>query len=402
MPNYTTTGPLVIISDMHLGRRIFKTKSCRPEDLVNFFDWLNNSRKIKGKNGTITKAKIPKKIILLGDFLELWAPASEREILLDVYPVLFKLIKIVREDQEIIYVRGNHDQNIKRYVGKFEPNLHIYDKHVTINFRPKSSKSKKIVLLHGDAFIWGRTRGISSRIMGYFYRIASDLEESTRLIISAAFIILSFLYYLIFYTELFQGFPIPSLIRDIYMGLLGIGCFYTVPTLIRILGLRLVKRSAIKGIQKLKIRKLMLQRKAEKVSSEIRQRFYDTLQKPSYAMMKEIINGTSKTLWWNFQDWWNRHWKGKAWRPEIIIFGHTHVPEGPVMIKDIEGIDMLKITKKLENIILVNSGSWIKEGIEDNTNFIFINDDGGIHLCRFDINRKIGVELGNLEEPYSK
>jgi len=402
MPNYTTNGPLVIISDMHLGRRIFKTKSCRPEDLVNFFDWLKNNRKIKGKNGITTKAKIPKKIILLGDVLELWAPASEREILLHVNPVLFKLIKIVKEDQDIIYVRGNHDQNIKRYVGKFEPNLHIYDKYVTINFQLKNSKSKKIVLLHGDEFIWGRTRGMSSRIMGYFYRIASDLDESTRLTISVTFIIFSLLYYLIFYTELFQGFPVPSLIRDLYMGLLGIGCFYAVPTLIRILGLRLIERSAIKGIQKLKIRKLILQREAEKVSSEIRQRFYDAVQKPSYAMMKEIISGTFKTLWWNFQDWWNRHWKDKAWRPEIIIFGHTHIPEGPVRIKDIEGVDRLKITKKLENTILVNSGSWIKEGIEDNTNFIFINDDGKIQLCSYDVNKKIGVELGNLEEPYSK
>jgi len=119
-------------------------------------------------------------------------------------------------------------------------------------------------------------------------------------------------------------------------------------------------------------------------------------------MMKEIISGTFKTLWWNFQDWWNRHWKDKAWKPEIIIFGHTHVPEGPVRIKDIEGINRSKITKKLEDTILVNSGSWIKEGIEDNTNFIFINDDGEIHLCSFDVNKKIGVELGNLKEPYSK
>ena len=403
MLNQTVSGPLIIISDTHFGRRAFETKSSRPEDLAKFFDWLNKSRNIRRKNGVIEFIKIPQKIILLGDILELWAPASEREVFSNFFPVLVKLLKLVKKDQEIIYVRGNHDQNIKRYAGKFDPHLQICDKYFAITMNLRNSTSKRIVFLHGDEFTWGKIRGASTKILGYFYRIASDLEETTRRAILALFVVFSMLYFMIFYTEFISESSIPRWVQDVYMGLLWIGGFYAIPTLSRWIGLRIIRRSAIKGTKKVKEnKKLIFQREAEKMSSEIKLKFYKATQKPDYKKMKEIINGTWRTLGWNFQAWWNRNWKEKIWQPEIVIFGHTHVPEGPVKINDIDGIDRSKIESNLEGKILVNSGSWLREGEEDNTNFIYISENCEILLCKFDSDNEIGVELGNLRKPYSK
>ena len=124
-----------------------------------------------------------------------------------------------------------------------------------------------------------------------------------------------------------------------------------------------------------------------------------TKKKPTYRKLREIVNGTWETLGWNFQTWWDEYWKEDPWQPDTIVFGHTHVPEGPVRIGDIEGIDEKKIKPQLKNKILVNSGCWLQEGKEDQTSFIYINNRLGILLCKFNPVENIGQELGNLEHP---
>jgi len=164
-------------------------------------DTERKDRKIQRKDGTYIRVDSPQTIVLLGDVLELWAPTSERDVFSQAYPFMATLMQVAKKSQEIIYVRGNHDQNMERYEGEFSPNLRVYKQYYTAALRTMESEPKNIVFLHGDEFIWGRTKGISSKIMGYFYRIVTDLFEGTRIAVLSVFLIAFVWYCILFYGQ---------------------------------------------------------------------------------------------------------------------------------------------------------------------------------------------------------
>lgn len=115
----------IFLSDIHLGY-----KDCKAEYLIDFLQ----------KN----KAKT---IYLIGDIVDMWSlkkqfywPASHNA-------VLNLLMEQSQSGTKVIYIPGNHDEDLKTYCGKSFNNIDVHKRyiHTTIT-------GKKLLLLHGDDF----------------------------------------------------------------------------------------------------------------------------------------------------------------------------------------------------------------------------------------------------------
>ncbi|ADX68221.1 UDP-2,3-diacylglucosamine diphosphatase [Weeksella virosa] len=114
---------LVIISDVHLG-----TYGCKAKELLAYL-----------------KSIKPKKIILNGDFIDIWQfkksyfPATHLEIIKHILNLSLK-------GTEVIYITGNHDEFLRKFPKVQFGNIQIVDKLVlTVDY-------KKVWIFHGDVF----------------------------------------------------------------------------------------------------------------------------------------------------------------------------------------------------------------------------------------------------------
>jgi UDP-2,3-diacylglucosamine pyrophosphatase LpxH len=99
--------PILVISDLHLGSCNSDYRSFR-----KFIHFLNNTKSVGFQIKDSTK-KIysPGTIIFLGDILELWKPAGEdRNYIIEC--ILLPLSTLSYLDCDIIYVTGNHDEDL--------------------------------------------------------------------------------------------------------------------------------------------------------------------------------------------------------------------------------------------------------------------------------------------------
>ena len=107
-------GPIIVFSDTHFG---FEAASARR--FQNFvLNWLaplvyTGSKKITSNEGEKT-LEAPSKIILIGDILELLAPRNCDPTLplRESFDIFNSLVALKRE---IIYVSGNHDEDVGSY-----------------------------------------------------------------------------------------------------------------------------------------------------------------------------------------------------------------------------------------------------------------------------------------------
>lgn len=114
---------LVIISDVHLG-----TYGCHAEDLLRYL-----------------KSIKPKKLILNGDIIDMWQfskrywPKSHMQIVKHITGLLTK-------GTEVIYITGNHDEMLRKFVG-FNLGAFTIENKVVLNL-----DGKKVWVFHGDVF----------------------------------------------------------------------------------------------------------------------------------------------------------------------------------------------------------------------------------------------------------
>lgn len=114
---------LVIISDVHLG-----TYGCHAEDLLRYL-----------------KSIKPKKLILNGDIIDMWQfskrywPKSHMQIVKHITGLLTK-------GTEVIYITGNHDEMLRKFVG-FNLGAFSIENKVVLNL-----DGKKVWVFHGDVF----------------------------------------------------------------------------------------------------------------------------------------------------------------------------------------------------------------------------------------------------------
>ncbi len=119
--NYKT----IFISDIHLG-----SKACQAELLLDFL-----------------KHNDSEKLYLVGDIVDGWRlkrkwywPQSHND-------VVQKILRKARKGTEIIYVPGNHDEGLRRYIGTHFGGIEVRPTDIY-----EAVNGDKYLVLHGDSF----------------------------------------------------------------------------------------------------------------------------------------------------------------------------------------------------------------------------------------------------------
>lgn len=125
MHSNNTQYNAIWLSDIHLG-----SKDCKAEFLL---DMLN---KIQCK-----------KLYLVGDIVDIWAlerrfhwPESHNQ-------VIHTLLRKAKTDTKVIYVPGNHDEKVRKFVGMTFSDVEIHREYFHT-----TAAGKKMLITHGDDF----------------------------------------------------------------------------------------------------------------------------------------------------------------------------------------------------------------------------------------------------------
>ncbi|HEX5002415.1 MAG TPA: UDP-2,3-diacylglucosamine diphosphatase [Bacteroidia bacterium] len=114
---------LVVLSDIHLG-----TYGCHAKELYRYM-----------------KSIRPKAVVLNGDIIDMWQ-FSKNYFPKDHLSVLHRLFKWINKGIPVYYLPGNHDENLRRFVGFKMGSLAIENKLVM------DLNGKKTWIFHGDVF----------------------------------------------------------------------------------------------------------------------------------------------------------------------------------------------------------------------------------------------------------
>jgi UDP-2,3-diacylglucosamine pyrophosphatase LpxH len=114
---------LVILSDVHLG-----TYGCRAKALESYLQSIQ-----------------PEKIILNGDIIDMWQ-FSKRYWPKSHMKVLRRFFTYLSKKTEVIYIPGNHDELLRKFVGTKIGRLSIQNKAVL------DLEGERVWVFHGDAF----------------------------------------------------------------------------------------------------------------------------------------------------------------------------------------------------------------------------------------------------------
>ncbi len=119
------TYKTIFISDIHLG-----SKACQAELLLDFLRY-NDSEKL----------------YLVGDIVDGWRlkrkwfwPQSHND-------VVQKILRKARKGTEVIYVPGNHDEGLRRYIGTHFGGIEVKPTDIY-----EAVDGRKFLVLHGDNF----------------------------------------------------------------------------------------------------------------------------------------------------------------------------------------------------------------------------------------------------------
>jgi UDP-2,3-diacylglucosamine pyrophosphatase LpxH len=115
----------VFLSDVHLGSR-----DCRAHELLEF----------------LASVEIDY-LYLVGDIVDLWSLRRSFYWPQEHNEVLRVILDMAREGTEVIYIPGNHDEDLREFCGSIFGNLRIRrsDVHTTADGR-------ELLVLHGDEF----------------------------------------------------------------------------------------------------------------------------------------------------------------------------------------------------------------------------------------------------------
>ena len=115
----------VWLSDIHLG-----CKDCKAELLLDFLQHHEMQT-----------------LYLVGDIIDFWA--MKRQVNWpDSHTQVLKLLQQkARQGTRIIYLPGNHDENLKPYAGMTFENIEVHRR-----FIHKTAQGKQLLILHGDDF----------------------------------------------------------------------------------------------------------------------------------------------------------------------------------------------------------------------------------------------------------
>jgi len=123
----TTTYRSVFISDTHLG-----TRGCRAEFLAGFL-----------------KATSCENLFLVGDIIDGWR--LKRSWFWDKHhdKVLRRVLKMARNGTNVVYVPGNHDEMLRKFVPL---GIEVCGVKIQMEAEHITAQNKRLLIIHGDAF----------------------------------------------------------------------------------------------------------------------------------------------------------------------------------------------------------------------------------------------------------
>jgi len=113
------------ISDLHLG-----STQCQADVLLDFLKY-NESEKL----------------FLVGDIIDFWALSKKMYWPRDHNTVIQKILRKARHGTQVVYIPGNHDENIRQY------DNHVFG-DITVKYSDihTSASGKQFLIVHGDEY----------------------------------------------------------------------------------------------------------------------------------------------------------------------------------------------------------------------------------------------------------
>jgi UDP-2,3-diacylglucosamine pyrophosphatase LpxH len=115
----------VFISDVHLGSR-----DCRARELLEFLGSVEADY-----------------LFLVGDIVDFWSLRRSFHWPQEHNDVLRMILAKAKEGTQVIYIPGNHDENIREFCGSQFGNLRIRRKYVH-----STADGREFLVMHGDEF----------------------------------------------------------------------------------------------------------------------------------------------------------------------------------------------------------------------------------------------------------
>lgn len=115
----------LFISDVHLGRRFSKLEKLLSVLSEHDFEY----------------------IILVGDIIDIWSLKRKVYWRTAENTVIQKLLRAARKGTKIIYIPGNHDEDLRQFDGEKFGNIHIHNE-----YKFKLKDDRVLLILHGDKF----------------------------------------------------------------------------------------------------------------------------------------------------------------------------------------------------------------------------------------------------------
>ena len=339
---------IIVVSDIHLGSEISKTF-----EFSKFLDWLAELENKGGESirsgGKEIRLDPPEKLILLGDILELWAP-KDNNIKYTVREAIEPFTKLVNLKCEKIFVLGNHDENVSKYLDDFRlrenytikkhnfgirKNFTIINRHYPEDPHDKEKGflkvgARKYFFLHGQQF------DKMFLMVGPLANIPTKTAE-----ISGAFS---------------NIFP---------MNGWSVVILFIVSSVAYMIWKNDVILTISAGLFLLSIPRLFTYLQ-DKVWSRLKWYIED---RPKYSDVGTII----EKKYYDFE-------KDTTGDDINFVFGHTHVPE-------IHEHTFHRNDREYK-MLFVNSGSWVIE--KDYTHNTFVNiDESGVYLFKWDAGGKV-------------
>jgi UDP-2,3-diacylglucosamine pyrophosphatase LpxH len=341
-------GPILVVSDTHFGFEDASAK--RFQRFMRYLtDWVRTGRKtIENTNETLDA---PHKIILLGDFIDLWVSRDKNTV--RPFKESFNVVKsLIALNREIVYVAGNHDDILGTYYArkKLLSGVRVYERYPKkVHGKSQGEKIGELtyLFLHGHQFD-AVFRHRSMLRLGNFFGFASARAEgfwgfkwlgaivfllTLGIIISAA--VSNWLSWLLSgLTALLNSSPwyaAPMLLLGGW--LLGAIAFLGILWIVGIFARGYYDWSLHPGHTR--------DAKGKRKSKPPRPRktIKQVIATADFAREQRRIDAN------------------------VIVFGHTHEPE-------------MCIPKNGSTKLLVNSGSWIEQRDNKHDTFVYIDDDG--------------------------
>lgn len=144
------------ISDLHLG-----STQCQADVLLDFLRY-NDSEKL----------------YLVGDIIDFWSLSKKMYWPRDHNTVIQKILRKARHGTQVLYIPGNHDENIRDYDNYVFGDITVknFDVHTTVD-------GKKLLIVHGDEYdTIARYHKWVAKLGSKGYDILIDINRFLRLI----------------------------------------------------------------------------------------------------------------------------------------------------------------------------------------------------------------------------